>query len=63
MREASAEDGTVRVYVESGETMMPAIIRLLDGAGMPLTTIAMNRPSLDDVFLKKTGRSLRETAA
>jgi hypothetical protein len=26
-------------------------------------TIGLQRPSLDDVFLRKTGRSLRETAA
>jgi hypothetical protein len=30
---------------------------------MQLVTIGLQRPSLDDVFLRKTGRSLRETAA
>jgi ABC-2 type transport system ATP-binding protein len=39
---------------------VPQILRLLDGAGLAATTIAMSRPSLDDVFLRKTGRSLRE---
>jgi len=42
---------------------MPAILRVLDGAGLELQTIALTRPSLDDVFLRQTGRSLRETAA
>jgi len=42
---------------------MPAILRLLDGAGLRLETISLARPSLDDVFLRKTGRSLREPAA
>jgi ABC-2 type transport system ATP-binding protein len=63
VREASADDGTVRLTVERGETAMPAILRLLDGAGLELRTISLARPSLDDVFLRKTGRSLREQAA
>jgi len=42
---------------------MPAILRLLDGAGLELKTITLTRPSLDDVFLRQTGRSLREVAA
>jgi ABC-2 type transport system ATP-binding protein len=64
VREAGAEeDGTIRLYVERGETAMPAILRLLDGAGLELKTITLTRPSLDDVFLRQTGRSLREVAA
>jgi ABC-2 type transport system ATP-binding protein len=60
VREVMVEDGVVRLYVEQGERTMPQVLRLLDGAGMQLETIALTRPSLDDVFLRKTGRSLRE---
>src|SRR6202158_5347624 len=63
VREASIEDGTVRLYVDRGEVAMPAILRQLDAAGLQLLTIGLHRPSLDDVFLRKTGRSLREVAA
>jgi ABC-2 type transport system ATP-binding protein len=63
VREASTEDGVVRLYVDHGEAAMPTILRLLDSAGIQLATIGLQRPSLDDVFLRKTGRSLRETAA
>ena len=63
VREAGIEEGTVTLYVDRGEVAMPAILRLLDGAGLQLMTIGLHRPSLDDVFLRKTGRSLRETAA
>jgi ABC-2 type transport system ATP-binding protein len=63
VREASTEDGLVRLYVDHGEAAMPTILRLLDSAGIQLATIGLQRPSLDDVFLRKTGRSLRETAA
>ena len=63
VREAKLDDGSVLLYVDRGEVAMPAILRLLDGAGLTLVTIGLHRPSLDDVFLRQTGRSLRETAA
>ncbi|HEY8739955.1 MAG TPA: ATP-binding cassette domain-containing protein [Candidatus Dormibacteraeota bacterium] len=62
VREATEEDGAVRLYVDHGEVAMPAILRLLDGAGLVLATLSLARPSLDDVFLRQTGRSLREAA-
>lgn len=54
---------SIRVYVDHGESSMPAIFRVLEGSGIVLKTVAMSRPSLDDVFLRQTGRSLREEAA
>ena len=63
VREARLEEGSVLLYVDRGEVAMPAILRLLDGAGLQLLTMGLHRPSLDDVFLRQTGRSLRETAA
>jgi ABC-2 type transport system ATP-binding protein len=63
VREASLEDGLVRLYVDRGEEAVPNVLRLLDGHGLAPQTISLHRPSLDDVFLKQTGRSLRETAA
>lgn len=60
IREAGREDELIRLYVDRGETAMPAILRLLDGADLELQTISLTRPSLDDVFLRQTGRSLRE---
>jgi ABC-2 type transport system ATP-binding protein len=53
-------DDSVRLYVEDGGTAIPLILRALDAASVPLGSIELNRPSLDDVFLTKTGRSLRE---
>src|ERR1700736_5126265 len=63
VREAKLDEGSVLLYVDRGEVSMPAILRLLEGAGLQLLTIGLHRPSLDDVFLRQTGRSLRETAA
>jgi ABC-2 type transport system ATP-binding protein len=63
VREASTEDGAVRLYVDRGETAVPQLLRVLDGAGLEAASIALHRPSLDDVFLRQTGRSLRDDAA
>ena len=63
VREAGIEDGLVRLYVDKGEEAVPQVLRLLDSHGLAPSTMDLHRPSLDDVFLKKTGRSLRETAA
>jgi ABC-2 type transport system ATP-binding protein len=63
VREAGVSDGLVRVYVDDGEASLPLVLRLLDGAGLAPQTLALHRPSLDDVFLRQTGRSLRESAA
>jgi ABC-2 type transport system ATP-binding protein len=57
------EDGSVRLYVDDGEASLPLVLRILDGAGLAPQALALHRPSLDDVFLRQTGRSLRETAA
>jgi len=63
VREASAAGDHLLLYVDRGETAMPAILRLLDSAGLGLQTMSLARPSLDDVFLRQTGRSLREVAS
>jgi ABC-2 type transport system ATP-binding protein len=62
VREAGTDDGQIRLYVERGEAAMPHILRILDSNGLELKTLALHRPSLDDVFLRQTGRSLRESA-
>ena len=63
VREAGLEDGLVRLYVDKGDEAVPSVLRILDSHGLAPTTMNLHRPSLDDVFLKKTGRSLRESAA
>jgi ABC-2 type transport system ATP-binding protein len=65
VREASHDDtdGLVRLYVDRGELAVPQLLRMLDGAGLAPTSITLHKPSLDDVFLRQTGRSLREEPA
>ncbi len=63
VREASSEDELIRLYVDQGDTAVPHLLRALDAVGLRARTITLARPSLDDVFLRQTGRSLREEPA
>ncbi|MBO0830802.1 MAG: ATP-binding cassette domain-containing protein [Actinobacteria bacterium] len=63
VRELSADDGRLRLYVDDGGTALPQLIRRLDQAGIAVRSISMSEPTLDDVFLRQTGRSLREDRA
>ncbi|MBY8871474.1 ATP-binding cassette domain-containing protein [Micromonospora sp. PLK6-60] len=55
------DTGGLRLFVDEGATAIPQILRRLDQGGIELSSIELHRPSLDDVFLTKTGRSLRES--
>jgi ABC-2 type transport system ATP-binding protein len=55
------QDRSLRLYVDEGAVAIPHILRVLDHAGVELKQMELHRPSLDDVFLTKTGRSLRES--
>ncbi|MGH9382315.1 MAG: ATP-binding cassette domain-containing protein [Thermoanaerobaculia bacterium] len=60
VRKLETQDGGLRLYVDTGATAVPQIMRRLEAANISLDSIEVHRPSLDDVFLAKTGRSLRE---
>jgi ABC-2 type transport system ATP-binding protein len=60
VRELTAGDGQLRLYVDDGGTALPRLIRLLDDSGIGIRSISMSEPTLDDVFLRQTGRSLRD---
>lgn len=60
VREATHENQSMRLYVEDGAAAVPQILRLLDEERIHLQTIELSVPTLDDVFLKRTGKSLRE---
>ena len=51
------QDGHIRFSVPHGETFLP---QLMQDFQSRLTSIGINRPTLDDVFLKLTGRAIRD---
>jgi ABC-2 type transport system ATP-binding protein len=63
VREARIENDAIRLYVEDGKQALPHIFSLLEGRKVSVETMSLSEPSLDDVFLRQTGRSLRDAAA
>jgi ABC-2 type transport system ATP-binding protein len=49
--------------VANASSAIPGLLRRLDGNGVHITSLQMRQPSLDDVFMKYTGRHIREEAA
>jgi ABC-2 type transport system ATP-binding protein len=52
------EPHALALYVEDGANLIAEIVRRLDRDGLRVGAISVSRPSLDDVFLKATGRRL-----
>jgi ABC-2 type transport system ATP-binding protein len=62
--ESAAVDGTsVSLRVPQAGSRLAELVRELDAAGVAVASVDVRRPTLDDVFLHLTGRSLREDAA
>jgi len=59
--EKHATDAMLQVHVEKGDEALPVLFRLFGQSHVPPNSVHLSRPSLDDVFLKLTGRSLRES--
>jgi ABC-2 type transport system ATP-binding protein len=58
--ELAVDDRNVRFRVPDGASVLPGLLRELDAAGIAMTSVEVRRPSLDDVFLSLTGRTLRD---
>lgn len=53
----------VSLSVPNANAAVPALLRRLEGNGLQITGLQLTQPSLDDVFMRYTGRSIREEAA
>jgi ABC-2 type transport system ATP-binding protein len=63
-RAGTAQGGRlVSARVPNAATALPGLLRMLDADGVELAAVEVHRPTLDDVFLTMTGRSLRDDAA
>ncbi len=60
LRELEETDSGLQLYVDRGEEVLPEVLRLLDHNGAVTRRVTLARPTLEDVFLRLTGRSLRE---
>jgi ABC-2 type transport system ATP-binding protein len=60
LREIVIEGRSLRARVESGVSALPAVLAALESAGVRVSTATVARPSLDDVYLRHTGRAYAE---
>jgi ABC-2 type transport system ATP-binding protein len=60
--EPCGSDDGVAVRLRSGETDLAGIVRALDAEHLKVEHLQLHQPSLDDVFLAKTGRTLEGAA-
>jgi ABC-2 type transport system ATP-binding protein len=51
-------NGSVTVQLPGGESELAEIVRILDRGDLRVENLQLHQPSLDDVFLGKTGRKL-----
>ncbi|GGO68756.1 ATP-binding cassette domain-containing protein [Nonomuraea cavernae] len=58
--DGTAEGTTVRLRVGNAAAALPEYLRALEAAGVKAATAETTRPTLDDVFLTLTGRSLTD---
>jgi ABC-2 type transport system ATP-binding protein len=57
-KEIPAQPGAVSVRLDQGAGDLADVVRALDSEGLKVSNLRLDEPSLDDVFLEKTGRSL-----
>jgi len=55
--EIHVQGAMLRARVEDGSAAVPAVLAVLDDAGIAVSSVTMSRPSLDDVYLRHAGRS------
>jgi ABC-2 type transport system ATP-binding protein len=55
-----AKEGTLIVEVETGAAAIAPVVRALDEAGLLVESLDLVEPTLDDVFVEKTGQHLEE---
>ncbi len=60
VKEVKKQDGTYRIKVEDGEETAPTIIDAVRAEGHKVTRLSLTKPTLDEVYLEYTGRSIRE---
>lgn len=59
VRSVQYVDGSIRLSVDKGETAIPILMDLARQEGVQVPSVALKEPTLEDVFIKYTGREIR----
>lgn len=60
LRSGQTRESVITVYAARGRKALPPIIHILDGEGIDIRSVEVREPDLEAVFLKLTGRALRD---
>jgi ABC-2 type transport system ATP-binding protein len=60
--DVESDGGLVRARARSGASAVPAVLAALEGGGVPVDSVTVARPSLDDVYLRYAGRAFEVAA-
>jgi ABC-2 type transport system ATP-binding protein len=52
--------GTITISVQRGRKALPELLRLTDESGLTIQSVEVREPDLEAVFLRLTGRALRD---
>jgi ABC-2 type transport system ATP-binding protein len=63
VREVVLEGKLLRARADQGARAVPAVLTALEGAGVSVAAVSVARASLDDVYLRHTGRTFEEAEA
>ncbi len=56
----SQKNNEIFLAVKDGEHQIPYVLNLASSAGIPILSVGLHKPTLDDVFLHHTGRAIRD---
>jgi len=63
VKSVKKHDGKLTVMVEQGEKRIPELISMAQKKGVDIKSVTLHKPSLEDVFLHFTGKTIREKEA
>jgi ABC-2 type transport system ATP-binding protein len=57
IREVTVDGRELRARADDGGGAVPSVLQALESHGIPVSSVRVARPSLDDVYLRHTGRT------
>jgi ABC-2 type transport system ATP-binding protein len=60
VRNISTQDGKVLLTVKNGESLIPKVFETAQAFSVAISSVSLRKPNLEDVFIKLTGREIRD---
>ncbi len=60
IKDVKKHDHQFSLGVKEGEKKIPELMRIAEKCGIEITSVTLKKPTLEDVFLKYTGRAIRD---